>query len=107
MAKGIDWRRIDCFRCAERFACDQVPYDCPLETPPLKNLLDVSVLVNTEGNFTPSDLMQRFARQNPGAVFDRGPYGEALLHLDGTAWAYNHWNIGDGFVILTLEEVQQ
>mgnify|MGYP001624055879 CR=1 FL=1 len=107
MVKGIDWRRIDCFRCAERFACDQVPYDCPLEAPPLKNLLDVHVLVNTEGNFTPADLMRRYAQQAPGVVFDRDPYGKALLYQGGTVWTYDRWNIGEGFVVVTLEEVQQ
>lgn len=27
---------IDCKACKERAACDQVPYDCPLDEPPLK-----------------------------------------------------------------------
>ena len=31
-----NWSRIDCKACKERAACDQVPYDCPLDEPPLK-----------------------------------------------------------------------
>lgn len=107
MKNSIDWRRIDCANCEERFTCDQVQYDCPLEEPPLINLLDVCVLADTTKNFTPAELMQRYNRQNPGAAFDRGPYGEALLILEGVAYKYHHWNIGDGFVVLTLQEVQQ
>jgi hypothetical protein len=107
MKKSIDWRRVDCANCEERFLCDKVQYDCPLEDPPLINLLDISVLADTTKNFTPADLMQRYPKQNPAAVFDRGPYGEALLILGGIVYKYHHWNIGDGYVILTLEEVKQ
>lgn len=32
----VDWSRIDCKACKERAACDQVPYDCPLDEPPHK-----------------------------------------------------------------------
>lgn len=31
-----NWSRIDCKACKERAACDQVPYECPLDEPPLK-----------------------------------------------------------------------
>lgn len=66
---------------------------------------DIYILADTTKNFTPGDLMQRYPRQKPGAVFDRGPYGEALLILEGVTYKYHHWSIGDGYVILTLEEV--
>lgn len=68
---------------------------------------DIYILADTTKNFTPSDLMQRYTRQNPGAAFDRGPYGEALLILESISYKYHHWYIGDGFVLMTLEEVQQ
>ena len=107
MKKSIEWRRIDCANCEERFACEQVQYDCPLEEPPLMNLLDVCVLADTTKNFTPRALMIAYTRQNPEAVYDFGPYGELFLLMEGKAYRYHHWNIGDGYVILTLEEVQQ
>ena len=68
---------------------------------------DIFVLVDTTRNFTPASLMHRYSKQTPGAVFDRGPYGEALLILAGVTYKYRHWHISDGYVILTLEEVQQ
>lgn len=30
------WHRIDCSKCPDRDACDQVPYDCPADNPPMK-----------------------------------------------------------------------
>lgn len=30
------WDRIDCSKCPDRDACDQIPYDCPAENPPMK-----------------------------------------------------------------------
>lgn len=67
---------------------------------------DIYILADTTKNFTPASLMHRYPKQKPGAVFDRGPYGEALLILECVAYKYHHWHIGDGYVILTLEEVQ-
>lgn len=32
-----NWSRIDCSKCAEKEACDQVHYDCPLDNPPLSS----------------------------------------------------------------------
>lgn len=31
-----NWETIDCENCEEREMCDQVRYDCPLDTPPRK-----------------------------------------------------------------------
>lgn len=31
-----EWSRIKCSCCKERQMCDQVPYDCPREDPPMK-----------------------------------------------------------------------
>lgn len=66
---------------------------------------DIYILADTTKNFTPRALMIAYTRQNPAAVYDFGPYGELFLLMDGKAYRYHHWNIGDGFVILTLEEV--
>ena len=41
----------------------------------------VLVLVNTDRNFTPASLMQIYARQATGALFERGRFGEAQLIL--------------------------
>ena len=65
----------------------------------------VLVLVNTDRNFTPASLMQIYARQAAGALFERGRFGEAQLILSGTAYRYHHWSIGEGVVTLFLEEV--
>lgn len=65
----------------------------------------ITVLADTTKNFTPRVLMIAYTRKNPAAVYDFGPYGELFLLMDGKAYRYHHWNIGDGFVILTLEEV--
>lgn len=66
---------------------------------------DIYILADTTKNFTPRSLMIAYTRQNPAAVYDFGPYGELFLLMDGKAYRYHHWEISDGFVTLTLEEV--
>ena len=65
----------------------------------------IDVYVDTTKNFTPRSLMIAYTRQNPAAVYDFGPYGELLLMMEGKAYRYHHWKIGDGFVTMTLEEM--
>lgn len=67
----------------------------------------IYVFTDTAKNFTPRALMIAYTRQNPEAVYDFGPYGELFLLMEGKAYRYHHWEIGDGLVILTLEEVKQ
>lgn len=64
----------------------------------------VFVLVNTDRNFTPRSLMQLYARQNPAAAFRSGLWNAELV-IDGAAYRYHHWQICDGYVALSLEEV--
>lgn len=67
----------------------------------------IYVFTDTDKNFTPRALMIAYTRQNPETLYDFGPYGELFLLMEGRAYRYHHWNIGDGVVILTLEEVKQ
>ena len=64
----------------------------------------VLVLVNTDRNFTPRDLMQLYTRQNPAAAFRSGLWSAELI-IDGAVYRYHHWQICDGYVALSLEEV--
>ena len=64
----------------------------------------VIVIVNTERNFTPRDLMMLYARQNQAASFCSGLWNAELV-IDGKVYRYHHWQICDGYVALTLEEV--
>lgn len=64
----------------------------------------VLVLVNTDRNFTPRDLMALAARQNQNTAFKAGLW-DALLIIDGQPYRYHHWQICSGYVALTLEEV--
>lgn len=65
----------------------------------------VIVIVNTDRNFTPRDLMRLYARQNPAASFRSGLWNAELV-IDGTVYRYHHWQICDGCVALSLEKVQ-
>ena len=65
----------------------------------------VIVIVNTNRNFTPRDLMMLYASQNPAASFRSGLWNAELV-IDGTVYRYHHWQICDGYVSLSLEEVQ-
>ena len=65
----------------------------------------VIVIVNTNRNFTPRDLMMLYARQNPAASFRSGLWNAELV-IDGAVYRYHHWQICDGYVALSLEEVQ-
>ena len=65
----------------------------------------VIVIVNTDRNFTQRDLMMIYARQNPAASF-RSWLWNAELVIDGTVYRYHHWQICDGYVALSLEQVQ-
>ena len=64
----------------------------------------VIVIVNTDRNFTPRDLMAIAARQHSNMTFSPGIWN-ALLIIDGRPYQYHHWQICDGYVALTLEEV--
>lgn len=63
----------------------------------------VLVLVNTERNFTPRDLMHMAAQQNANMRFVADAYN-AKLRIDGKLYRYDHWQIGDGYVALSLVE---
>ena len=64
----------------------------------------VFVIVNTARNFTPRDLMTIAARQNSNMTFEPGLWNP-LLVIDGKPYQYHHWQICNGYVALTLEEV--
>ena len=64
----------------------------------------VLVIVNTARNFTPRDLMTIAARQNSNMAFEPGLWNP-LLAIDGKPYKYHHWQICNGYVALTLEEV--
>lgn len=64
----------------------------------------VFVIVNTARNFTPRDLMTIAARQNSNMTFEPGIW-DPLLVIDGKPYQYHHWQICNGYVALTLEEV--
>ena len=63
----------------------------------------VFVLVNTDRNFTPRGLMAIAARQHANMTFEPG-FWVPLLVIDGKPYKYHHWQICDGYVVLTLEE---
>lgn len=64
----------------------------------------VIVLANTDRNFTPARLMDMYARECPEAHFTPG-IRESVLVISGVAYRYHHWHIGDGYVVLYLQEV--
>ena len=64
----------------------------------------VIVLVNTDRNFTPRALMARAARQHSNMTFSPGRWN-ALLIIDGQPYQYHHWQICEGYVAMSLEEV--
>ena len=65
----------------------------------------VIVIVNTNRNFTPRDLMRLYAMQNPAVSFRSGLWNAELV-IDGAVYRYHHWQICDGYVALSLDEVQ-
>ena len=65
----------------------------------------ITIPVSNSENFTPAGLMHRYAKENIGVEFQRTVYGEAKLSMNGVAYKYDHWKIGDGFVLLYLKEV--
>lgn len=99
-----DWIRIDCENCPERFCCDQVRYDCPLEDPPMVNLIPIDVAIDTERNFTPSDLLYIYSRQTPGVRFGHTHYGESFLYVGGKRYLYDHWEIMVNMVRVWIKE---
>lgn len=54
----------------------------------------ITQTVPTYENPTPSDLMNRFAMNNPKASFERDKYFEPYLFIDGKRFYYDHWQIG-------------
>lgn len=65
----------------------------------------VFVIVNTDRNFTPCDLMAMAARQHANMTLKPGLW-TSLLVIDGKPYKYHHWKICRGHVALSLEEVQ-
>ena len=64
----------------------------------------VFVIINTARNFTPRDLMSIATRQNSNMTFESRLWNP-LLVIDGKPYQYHHWQICNGYVALTLEEV--
>lgn len=67
-------------------------------------------IVTAKGeNFTPSELMRRYAKQHATIQFIYGYFGEARLLIAGHVYQYHHWSItadgGKEIVTLYLEEV--
>jgi hypothetical protein len=50
----------------------------------------------TTRNFTPSDLMNDYAKLNPRATFARDQYFNAYLLIAGTRYYYDHYKIENG-----------
>lgn len=69
----------------------------------------IQILTEPRENFTPWELMYRYAQQTAGAQFARGHFGEARLLIAGRVYQYHHWMItaegGREIVTLYLEEV--
>jgi hypothetical protein len=53
-------------------------------------------IIPETGNFTPSDLMNDYARLNPRAKFCRDHYFSAYLLIAGTRYYYDHYKIENG-----------
>lgn len=69
----------------------------------------IQILTEPRENFTPSELMYRYAQHTPGIQFARGYFGESRLMIAGRVYQYHHWMItaegGRETVTLYLEEV--
>lgn len=62
-------------------------------------------MVASGENFTPSDLMRRYAKENSGVEFGYNQYFESELKIAGEVYRYDHWAIkpeSDGFESVTL-----
>ena len=53
---------------------------------------EISVNYPNEKNYTPSDVMKRWAKEN-NKVFARGMYGTPYINLFGKRYGYGSWKI--------------
>ena len=58
----------------------------------MKTFKPISLLVNTEANFTPSALMRRWAKEH-NKFYGNGNYFEAYIIINGKLYVYDHYEI--------------
>ena len=71
---------------------------------------EIKITVRADENFTPAQLMKRYADQTAGVKFQRGYWGDAQLIIEGQCYSYHHWGItateGRCCVMLFLHPVE-
>ena len=68
---------------------------------------EIKITVRAGENFTPAQLMKRYADQTAGVEFQRSVYGNAKLSIEGSAYYYHRWKISGEAVTLYLLECER
>lgn len=55
-------------------------------------VMTITVTRQQSSNYTPSDLMHKWAKENGGYIYHT-PLGSARLVYHGAIWKYDHWKI--------------